>query len=63
MLFDETIRANIAYGVIETHDEAVVEAAKAAYAWEFIEQLPKGLDTLIGEMESSFLEDSASGWP
>ena len=49
VLFDETIRANIAYGVIETHDEAVVEAAKAAYAWEFIEQLPKGLDTLIGE--------------
>ena len=49
VLFDETIRANIAYGAIEVHDEAVVEAAKAAHAWEFIEQLPKGLDTLIGE--------------
>ena len=49
VLFDDTIRANIAYGVIETHDEVVVEAAKAACAWEFIEQLPEGLDTLIGE--------------
>ena len=49
VLFDETIRANIAYGAIEATDEAVVEAAKAAYAWEFIEQLPEGVDTLIGE--------------
>ena len=49
MLFDDTIRANIAYGVMEIHDEMVVEAAKAACAWEFIEQLPEGLDTLIGE--------------
>ena len=49
VLFDETIRANIAYGAIEATDEAVVEAAKAAHAWEFIEQLPEGVDTLIGE--------------
>lgn len=49
VLFDETIRANIAYGAIEADDEVVIEAAKAAHAWEFIEQLPEGLDTLIGE--------------
>ncbi|MEC9005826.1 MAG: lipid A export permease/ATP-binding protein MsbA [Nitrospirota bacterium] len=49
VLFDETIRANIAYGAIDVHDQAVVEAARAAHAWEFIGQLPQGLDTLIGE--------------
>ena len=30
-------------------EEQIVEAARAAYAWEFIERLPDGLDTLVGE--------------
>jgi subfamily B ATP-binding cassette protein MsbA len=49
ILFDETIRANIAYGRMDASDADVLEAAKAAYAWEFIKQLPEGLNTLIGE--------------
>ncbi len=49
ILFDETIRANIAYGRMDASDADVLGAAKAAHAWEFIDQLPKGLDTLIGE--------------
>lgn len=49
-LFNDTIAANIAYGTQAdaTHDQ-IVEVARAAHAWEFIEQLPKGLDTLVGE--------------
>ncbi len=49
VLFDETIRANIAYGRPEACEEEIIQAAQAAYAWEFIEELPEGLDALIGE--------------
>ena len=49
-LFNDTIRNNIAYGMLRDIDEAkIVEAARAAYALEFIEELPKGFDTIIGE--------------
>lgn len=49
-LFHDTIRNNIAYGRFENVSEAeIIAAAKASYAWEFIEKLPDGLDTLIGE--------------
>ncbi len=50
VLFNDTVRANIAYGVVPPPpDEAVVEAARAAHALEFIERMPQGLDTPIGE--------------
>ena len=50
VLFNDTIAGNIAYGALEGIDrEAVVRAATAAYAMEFIEQLPDGLDTVLGE--------------
>ena len=49
-LFNDTIAANIAYGGKAGATEAdIVAAAKAAHAWEFIQQLPDGLDTLVGE--------------
>ncbi|MCP3689255.1 MAG: lipid A export permease/ATP-binding protein MsbA [Gammaproteobacteria bacterium] len=49
-LFNDTVRANIAYGGIgEKAEDQIIEAAKQAYAWEFIEKLPKGLDTIVGE--------------
>lgn len=47
-LFDDTVAANIAYG-IDAPAEAIRAAAEAANAWEFIERLPQGLDTPIGE--------------
>ena len=49
-LFNDTIGNNIAYGEQggATREE-IVEAARAAHAWEFIEKLPQGLDTLVGE--------------
>ncbi|UOO91603.1 lipid A export permease/ATP-binding protein MsbA [Vitreoscilla stercoraria] len=50
VLFNGSILENIAYGELATHSrEAVEKAAKMANAWQFIEKLPQGLDTLIGE--------------
>ncbi|ETI61555.1 lipid A export permease/ATP-binding protein MsbA [Marinomonas profundimaris] len=50
VLFNGTIRDNIAYGYLrETDDAEVVEAAKAANAWDFIQELDQGLDTMVGE--------------
>lgn len=49
-LFNDTIRNNIAYGSDAELDEAeIIQAAKQAYAWEFIKDLPNGLDTEVGE--------------
>jgi subfamily B ATP-binding cassette protein MsbA len=50
VLFNDTVAANIAYGSLAETDEArIIQAAKAAHAWEFIEQLPQGLKTPVGE--------------
>ncbi|MFT7674800.1 MAG: subfamily B ATP-binding cassette protein MsbA, partial [Gammaproteobacteria bacterium] len=49
-LFNDSIRNNIAYGSGgSVTDEEILEAAKKAYAWEFIKELPDLLDTEIGE--------------
>lgn len=49
VLFDETVRNNIAYGVEEIDDEKVFEAAKAANAHGFITDFPEGYKTVIGD--------------
>jgi subfamily B ATP-binding cassette protein MsbA len=49
VLFNDTVRNNIAYGRSDLPIERVREAAAAAYADEFVMQLPKGYDTVIGE--------------
>lgn len=49
ILFNDSIRANIAYGHSEWPNERIVEAAKAANAWNFICKMPNGLDTVIGD--------------
>jgi len=49
LLFNDSIRANIAYGRSDLPLERVREAAAAAYADEFIMELPRGYDTVIGE--------------
>lgn len=48
-LFGGTIRENIAYGKPNATDEEIIYAAKQANAWEFIERIPQGLDTIVGE--------------
>ncbi len=49
ILFNDTIRNNISYGMEKVEFEEVVRAAKAANAHDFILQLPDGYDTIIGE--------------
>lgn len=50
ILFHDTVLNNIAYGSLHKYSkEAVIEAAKAAHADEFITQLPQGYDSIIGE--------------
>ncbi|NWO09545.1 lipid A export permease/ATP-binding protein MsbA [Chromohalobacter salexigens] len=48
-LFNTTIGANIAYGHPDSDREAVERAARAAYAHEFIERLPNGYETVVGD--------------
>ncbi|SHF52295.1 ATP-binding cassette, subfamily B, MsbA [Modicisalibacter ilicicola DSM 19980] len=48
-LFNASIAANIAYGVPEASQERIKAAADSAYASEFIERLPKGFDTVVGD--------------
>jgi subfamily B ATP-binding cassette protein MsbA len=49
-LFNDTVFNNIAYGALRNASEAdVIAAAKAAHAWEFIQQLPNGLQNEIGD--------------
>jgi ABC-type multidrug transport system fused ATPase/permease subunit len=49
VLFGGSIRENIAYGKPEATEEEIIEAAKQANAYEFIERFPEGLDTLVGD--------------
>ena len=49
ILFNDTVRNNVAYGQPHVTEEAVIEAAKAALAHDFILRLPEGYDTMIGE--------------
>jgi ATP-binding cassette subfamily B protein len=49
MLFNDTVRANIAYGRPEAANEKIEEAARAAHAHDFILRLPEGYDTVVGE--------------
>ena len=49
ILFNDTVRANIAYGHLEASDDYVHEAARKAFAHDFIMRLPQGYDTVIGD--------------
>ncbi|MDG2306270.1 MAG: ABC transporter transmembrane domain-containing protein [Candidatus Binatia bacterium] len=49
-LFNDTVRANIAYGLTDPDESAVEAAARAAHAHEFICELPDGYDTVVGEL-------------
>ncbi|MCG7201185.1 ABC transporter ATP-binding protein/permease [Marinobacter pelagius] len=48
-LFEGSIRENLAYGRPGATDDEIIEAARTAEAWSFIEALPEGLDTAVGE--------------
>tara|TARA_Y100000741_G_scaffold220486_1_gene168052 strand:- start:1166 stop:2926 length:1761 start_codon:yes stop_codon:yes gene_type:complete len=48
-LFDDTIKNNIAYAKLDATEDEILEAAKLSHCIEFIDKLPKRLDTVIGE--------------
>ncbi len=52
--FNDTVAANIAYGRPKATREEIITAAKRSYCHEFIEPLPDGYDTVIGEQGSGF---------
>jgi subfamily B ATP-binding cassette protein MsbA len=52
VLFNDTIRNNIVFGMPNVSEEAVLEAARAAYVLEFAQDLPDGLDTNVGDRGS-----------
>jgi ATP-binding cassette subfamily B protein len=52
LLFNDTVRANIAYGRPDAREEAIVAAARAAHADVFISQFAEGYDTMVGERGS-----------
>jgi subfamily B ATP-binding cassette protein MsbA len=49
VLFNDTVRHNIAYGRLEASDAEIEEAARIAFAHDFIQELPNGYDTIVGE--------------
>jgi len=49
ILFNDTVRHNVAYGRLNAAEPEIVAALQAAHAFEFVMALPRGLDTLIGE--------------
>ncbi len=49
ILFNDTIRSNIAYGVPDASQESIEEAARQANAHSFITKFPEGYDTVVGE--------------
>lgn len=53
MLFNATVKDNILYGRLDATDDEVYAAAKAANALEFIDKLPEGMQTMVGERGNS----------
>lgn len=49
VLFNDTIRNNIAYGMNDFTEDMIIKAAKAANAHKFITEFPRGYDTIVGE--------------
>jgi subfamily B ATP-binding cassette protein MsbA len=49
VLFNDTIRSNIVFGATEILEPQLQAAVRAAYVLEFVEQLPQGLETIVGD--------------
>ena len=50
VLFNDTIRSNLAYGQLESHsEEELLQAAEAAHILEFVNELPNGMETVVGD--------------
>jgi subfamily B ATP-binding cassette protein MsbA len=49
ILFNDSVRHNVAYGRLDAGEDEIINALKDAHAYDFVMALPQGLDTLIGE--------------
>lgn len=49
ILFNESVRENIIFGKLDAAEKDVIDAARSAYAHDFIQEMPDGYDTIIGE--------------
>jgi subfamily B ATP-binding cassette protein MsbA len=49
VLFNDTIRSNILFGLTDVSDAQISAAVRAAYVHEFVEQLPQGLESMVGD--------------
>ena len=58
-LFSESVRSNIAYGRPDASEAEIEAAARAAQAHDFIEKLPRGYDTVVGERGAHAVGGSA----
>lgn len=63
ILFEGTIRENVTYGLPEVTEDQVRTALRDANALEFIDRLPQGLDTVVGERGPGSPAGSGNGWP
>jgi len=63
ILFNDTMAANIAYGDPAPDQDRIEASARAAYAHDFIMQLPQGYETRRGKMVRVYRADNASAWP
>src|SRR5690606_10669571 len=54
ILFNDTIKNNILIGKPDATDEEIMEALKIANAWEFVKDLPKGIETNVGDAGNNF---------
>ncbi|MFD0473926.1 ABC transporter ATP-binding protein [Nonomuraea thailandensis] len=61
VLFEGTIRENIAYGLPEVPDERIVQALRDANAWAFVQDQPDGWDTVVGSGARACRAGSGSG--
>ena len=48
-IFNTSVRENIAYGLENIDESAIIEVARQANAWEFIQELPQGMETILGD--------------
>lgn len=54
ILFNDTIRGNVALGKLDATDEEIIEALKIANAYEFVKDLPEGINTNVGDSGNKF---------
>ena len=54
ILFNDTIKNNVRLGKQDATDEEILNALEIANAWEFVKDLPEGIDTNVGDAGNNF---------